>query len=70
MYRYASYYEALLRSQYNQLYQKNQEVEHFRTLAEVNARHTKEEALVFLGDHTHSLILGKWLPRGCGIVAA
>ena len=60
MYRYASYYEALLRSQYNQLYQKNQEVEHYRTLAEAIAQHTKEEALVFMGDHTHSLILGEY----------
>ena len=35
------------------------DIEHYRTLAEANARQTKEEALVFMGGHTQNLILGK-----------
>ena len=35
------------------------DIEHYRTLAEANARQTREEALVFMGEHTQNLILGK-----------
>lgn len=35
------------------------DIDHYRTLAEANARQTREEALVFMGEHTQNLILGK-----------
>ena len=54
---YASYYEAILKSQYHQIYLKNQEVEHYQWLAEANAKRTKQEDLLFMSEHTQSLIL-------------
>eukprot|EP00731_Ephydatia_muelleri_P000295 Em0001g295a len=54
---YASYYEAILKGQYHQIYLKNQEVEHYQWLAEANAKRTKQEDLVFMSEHTQSLIL-------------
>lgn len=55
--RYASYYESILLSQYNQLYQKGREIEHYRSLAGASAHQTWEEGLVFLGGQVQGMVL-------------
>ncbi len=55
--RYASYYESILLGQYNQLYKKGREIEHYRLLAEDSAHQTWEQGLVFLGQQVQSLVL-------------
>lgn len=54
---YASYYEAILRGQYHNLYLKEQEVEQSRSLAQQRAADDTGELLVFASLQTHSLIL-------------